>query len=265
MNRRTELNVYPLEGRTLLSALSISLKTSASVYEMGEPVNLTFTETNTSGAPITIREGPSIDGFVIEQGSNIVWRSNGGINPLYIMDDTLEPGQSFTVKATWDGASSAGNSTASADTGTFVVMNQLDPQVTATFQIVGPISPPSSPISPSPTPPTSPISPSPTPPTSPVSPSPTPPTSPISPSPTPPTSPSSPSPTSPSDPAAPNPTPPTPVSSPNPVPIIATPATTSSAGKHKHADQHHTHHQVAKPAHIPQLALKIHHPRAGTK
>ena len=135
MARRTALNVESLERRELLSGLSINLTTDASSYQVGHPVQLTFTETNNSSSPVTIDEGPSNDGFIVEQNGSTVWRSNAGINPLFIVADTLQPGQSLTLTGTWNGIPNVGSSTGTAVTGTFVVLNQLAPATTATFQI----------------------------------------------------------------------------------------------------------------------------------
>jgi hypothetical protein len=260
MTRRTLLNLEPLEGRALLSALSVSLTTNKSVYQVGQPVRLTFTETNNTSQPVLVDYGPSNDGFDIEQGGNIVWRSNAGVIPMFLLADTLQPGRSLTLTATWNGNANLGAATASVDTGTFEVFNQLDPGVSATFQVSTSPSPPQPPPSPPPipTPPSQPIPivPGPTPP-SPISP-----TDPPSPAPIPPTDPPSPAPIPPTDPTAPAPISPT-----DPAPIITTPTPTPSTGKHKHAIvDHHNHHQVVRPAHhVPQLAMSVHHRRPGTK
>jgi hypothetical protein len=163
MTRRTPLNVELLERKALLSELSVGLTTDESVYSVGQSVQLTFTETNHTNKPVLADEGPSIDGFVIEQNGTTVWRSNSGVNPMFIAVHTLQPGQSLTLTATWNGVPNVGNATSSIDTGTFVALNQINPRATATFQIVGPSTQPVTPISPS--------SPSPTGPTAPVPPS----------------------------------------------------------------------------------------------
>ena len=236
MTRRTSLNIDRLEEKVLLSALSISLTTDQSVYQAGQPVHLIFTETNNTNRPMLVDYGPSNDGFTIEQGGNTVWRSNAGIIPMFLIADTLEPGHSLTLRATWNGVPNTGSSTTSVETGTFVVINQLAPSASATFQITNSSSP-SQPPTPTPIVPTGPVS----------SPSPTP-----TPTPTP-------------NPIAPNPPAPTPISPPDPAPIVTMPVTTSSTGKHEHAVHRHAHHQAAKVAHIPQLVVKVHHPRQEVK
>jgi hypothetical protein len=64
--------------------------------------------------------GPTIDGFSITHNGDAVWVSNSGPQPLYIGLETLKPGQSFTLKATWDGMPNE-------PTGVYVVHNELCP------------------------------------------------------------------------------------------------------------------------------------------
>jgi hypothetical protein len=135
MVRRTRLNVESLEGRTLLSGLSATLTTNASSYQVGQPVHLTFTLMNASSKSVTVDEGPSTDGFIIEQNGSTVWRSNAGINPMFIEADTLQPGQSLTLNGTWNGISNVGSSAVTGPTGTFVVFDQLSPTTSTRFQI----------------------------------------------------------------------------------------------------------------------------------
>jgi len=111
------------------------LTTNQSVYQPGQPIELTFTETNTSSQPVTVAEGPSIDGFDVTQNGKPVWQSNAGINPLFLLADPLQPGQSLTLQRTWDGVPTPGEQPI-VPGGTFTVTNQLDPQgASATFQI----------------------------------------------------------------------------------------------------------------------------------
>ncbi len=185
MAQRRLWNVESLEGRNLLSGLSVSLATDQPVYQVGQPVQISLVETNNTNQPITVDEGPSIDGFIVKQAGASIWRSNAGINPLFVVANTLQPGQSFTLKTTWDGIP---NGASQAVTGTFEVYNQLILNVApATFEITDPSS--SANPDPSPSPPTLTSTPTPTP-----TPSPTPTapitnpvtTIPIAPAPTPP-------------------------------------------------------------------------------
>jgi hypothetical protein len=83
------------------SGLSMTLMTDRSNYTLGNPVKMTFTETNVSTTAIQVAVGPSIDGFIIRQNGSAVWRSNSGIQPMFLRLQTLEPGQSITFSATW--------------------------------------------------------------------------------------------------------------------------------------------------------------------
>jgi hypothetical protein len=51
MRRKASLIVEPLECRSLLSGISATLTTDQSVYTAGEPIQMTFTFTNTGSGP----------------------------------------------------------------------------------------------------------------------------------------------------------------------------------------------------------------------
>ena len=139
MARKIALRVERLEVRELLSSLSYSLTTDKSTYQVGQPVALTFTETNTSTKPVTVTNGPGTDGFTVTEGGTTIWQSNSGINAQYVQQDTLQPGQSLTETASWDGESTASPTVAA--TGSFSVTNQLAPQsASASFQVASPVT-----------------------------------------------------------------------------------------------------------------------------
>jgi Intracellular proteinase inhibitor len=152
MRRTKSLIVEPLECRALLSGLTASLTTNQSVYLVGEPIQMTFTFTNSGNTPATFDYGPSFDGFIVTQGGQTVWQSNDGINPMVAISRTLQPGQSFSLQTMWDGSTVVG-STPSTASGSFVVTDQLDAAgASAAFQIDSPpastSSPPLNPSSP---------------------------------------------------------------------------------------------------------------------
>jgi hypothetical protein len=162
MNRSARLTVEALEARALLSGLSVSVATDKAVYQPGQPIHMTFTETNASSQPVTVDWGPSTDGFLVERNGVVVWQSNAGINPMFVAANTLDPGKSLTLAATWDGIPS-GQSSAPAG-GKYVVFNQLDKSgAVASFRIgadpsslgtaPGQASPPPSPVPNPPVPP----------------------------------------------------------------------------------------------------------------
>ena len=139
MARKIALRVEMLEVRALLSNLAYSVTTDKSTYAVGQPVQLTFTETNISKQDVTVNEGPSVDGFNVSLNGTTIWQSNSGVNPQYILANTLKPGQSVTETATWNGESAADPTIAA--TGSFVVTNQLAPtSASANFQITSPVT-----------------------------------------------------------------------------------------------------------------------------
>ena len=127
MRRPRNLAFEPLEKKTLLSSLAlpgaqasppvpaaaipglvVRLTTDHRVYRAGQPVVMTLTETNTSQTAINIVEGPSTSGFFAVRARRKVWASNGGIQPMFVVSQTLQPGQSITMSATWNGRSDLG-------------------------------------------------------------------------------------------------------------------------------------------------------------
>ncbi len=123
----------------ITSPFTDTLTTNQSVYSAGEPVQMTFTMTNTSDEPASVVWGAVNDGFIVKQGSQVVWQSNSGVNPQFLVNDTVQPGKSLTFPGTWDGTV-ASDSTTTTLTGSFVVTNQLAPSVSANFQIATPLS-----------------------------------------------------------------------------------------------------------------------------
>ena len=142
---RMALGVDELEGRSLLSGISYTLTTDQSAYQVGQPIEITFTETNTGDQPVAISLSPT--DFSVSQYAGVIWESNpenDGRSPTSV---TLEPGQSVSQTATWDGtiterAYQQGTSTSYAvnQFGTFQVSNPNAPsEDTATFQITDPL------------------------------------------------------------------------------------------------------------------------------
>ena len=146
MARRASLIIEGLEERALLSSLAYSLTTDQSVYQVGQPIEMTFTETNTGNQPLTVEVSPT--DFSVSQNNAVIWQSdpaNAGQPPT---SETLLPGQSVSQTASWDGTEpyafpSIGDSPQNSQVnafGTFVVSNPNAPQgLTATFQITDPI------------------------------------------------------------------------------------------------------------------------------
>jgi hypothetical protein len=100
-------------------AMTVSLTTNQLTYNPGDVVKMSLTMTNTSKKDETVELGPSTDGFFITQNGNVIWKSNDGVEPSFIVKEILKPGQSITLTADWTVPASA--------TGTFVVHDQLFP------------------------------------------------------------------------------------------------------------------------------------------
>ena len=139
VRRTTHPRVEGLEQRALLSDLSVSLTTDKPVYQPGDPIQFTFTETNISDHPVNIGEGPSIDGFLVSENGIQIWRSNSGAMPAFVMLLPLQPGQSFTLESTWNGSPNVVSSAMLAG-GTYTVSNQEDPSTSVTFKIDSPLT-----------------------------------------------------------------------------------------------------------------------------
>jgi Intracellular proteinase inhibitor len=136
MRRTNGPNVESLEARSLLSgtagsSLAVSLTAETQATSSGTQVVFTFVETNVSHNNVNVAYGPGTDGFVVSENGKPVWVSNPGPQPQFEMLQTLKPGQSLTLHATWDDRS---NQVDPADpsiegpplSGTFTVENELD-------------------------------------------------------------------------------------------------------------------------------------------
>jgi hypothetical protein len=146
MRRKARLSAELLEGRTLLSSLSYSLTTDQPVYQVGQPIEITFTETNTGKQPVTVEVSPT--DFEVSQNGDSVWQSNPGNASQPPTTQTLKPGQSVEQVATWDGTTTyslggvdGGESWQINNFGTLSVSNPNGPQgLSASFQITDPIT-----------------------------------------------------------------------------------------------------------------------------
>jgi hypothetical protein len=113
--------------------------TDQSVHQFGEPVQITFTEVNTSDQSITIPH-PQPAGFTITHNGTPVM-VDAVPDVLFVGTETVPPGLVFTTSQTWNGIPIFGPSAAGDLTGTFAVDYEptaSDTESTATFQIVAP-------------------------------------------------------------------------------------------------------------------------------
>ena len=109
-----------------------------SVYQLGQPIRFSFTETNVGTTPVQVWEGPS--SFNVTQNGTEVWNSLVPDLYPYIWDlgnyswATLQPGQSYRQTETWNAVPDVLPS--GVVSGTFTVSNEVDPRAdTATFQV----------------------------------------------------------------------------------------------------------------------------------
>ena len=106
--------------------LVTKVATDQLVYDTGEPVKLTFTETNDGNQPIAVVTG-SPEFEVTKNGTSVWALPNPDAQPATWT--TLQPGQSYTQTATWNGSGGG--------TGTFAVADPFDSSgSSALFQIV---------------------------------------------------------------------------------------------------------------------------------
>ena len=140
--RQRRFALEALENRELLSGLSFSLTTDKPVYDVGQTVTITLTETNTGDQPLTVPVVPTE--FTVRGSDGSFWQSNptnAGQPPTSV---TLQPGQSISQSATWDGTTPStlfGSQYTLTDWGTFQVSSSTGPQgLTDTFQINSPLS-----------------------------------------------------------------------------------------------------------------------------
>jgi hypothetical protein len=135
-----------LEERTVLSSVSYSLTTSQSVYQVGQPIEMTFTETNKGDQPVTVEVSPT--DFSVSQNDAVIWQSNPANAGQSPTSETLLPGQSISQTANWNGtytysfpATEVSSNTQVNAFGNLVVSDPNAPQgPDATFQITDPIT-----------------------------------------------------------------------------------------------------------------------------
>ena len=125
MIRRIFLAVEQLETRALPSGISYSLTTDQSAYEVGEPIQMTFTETNTGDQAMTLGLPYNLLQFGISHQGYTIW---GNLVSFSQTTVTLQPGQSYSQTVTWDGQTPSsswdlltGESVPMSPLGTFVI------------------------------------------------------------------------------------------------------------------------------------------------
>ena len=101
-----------------------TLSTDKTIYKVGQPIQITLTETNTTSSPVTSPTKAGVDSFTASQKFKDVWKSRG--SKLAAPSYTLQPGQTHTVTVTWNGRANVGSHSRSTPlTGTFEIDSTL--------------------------------------------------------------------------------------------------------------------------------------------
>ena len=101
-----------------------TLTTDKTIYKVGQPIQITLTETNTTNAAIVSPSVKGLGSFTASQHFKDVWKSKG--SKLASLSFTLQPGQTHTITVTWNGHANVGpHSRSTPLTGTFTLDNML--------------------------------------------------------------------------------------------------------------------------------------------
>jgi hypothetical protein len=125
---------------TIDSPLSYSITTDQYTYSVGQPIEITYTQTNTSSQPVTANTGPS-DFTINQAGQSAPVANLPGTWTTQSPTTTLQPGQSISETATWNGVANVGSQSGANVLGSDItVSDSAAPQpLTAGFQITNPI------------------------------------------------------------------------------------------------------------------------------
>ena len=82
--------------------LTSTITTDKAAYDLGEPAQFTFTETNTGNQPVVVLTGPTA--FQITSNGTQLWASTAAQDMSASTTwKTLQPGQSYSQTTTWSG------------------------------------------------------------------------------------------------------------------------------------------------------------------
>ena len=136
MNHAFRPSAERLEAQVLLSSAATvafapsgspiveTLTTDKTIYKVGQPIQITLTETNTTNAAIVSPKVKGLDSFNASQDFKDVWKSKG--SKLAAPSFTLQPGQTHTITVIWNGHANVGSHSRSTPlTGTFELDNTL--------------------------------------------------------------------------------------------------------------------------------------------
>jgi hypothetical protein len=135
MNHAFHPSAERLEAHVLLSSAAAAftpsgspivetLTTNKTIYKVGQPIQVTLTETNTTSSPVTSPTKAGVDSFTASQKFKDDWKSRG--SKLAAPSYTLQPGQTHTITVTWNGHANVGSHSRSTPlTGTFEIDSTL--------------------------------------------------------------------------------------------------------------------------------------------
>ncbi len=123
-----------LEAHVLLTAASSglpvpgppiteTLTTNKTIYKVGQPIEITLTETNTTKNPVTLSNIANVDGFTAIRSFKIVWSQAAPSRRAH--SSTLQPGETRRVRVVWNGRPNVGSARSTPSTGTFEIDNTL--------------------------------------------------------------------------------------------------------------------------------------------
>jgi len=125
--RHIRPNLEPLEGRALLSDVAVTVTTDQQSYQVGQPIRIRLTETNSTNHDVTVAEGCGVSDFWTTQNGAELWRkSKDGPQPLcpIFLGGVLHPHESRTFDALWNGHTDEGPP--GTPTGVVQVSGQID-------------------------------------------------------------------------------------------------------------------------------------------
>ncbi len=123
-----------LESLVVLSAASAALpvagppitevlSTNKTIYKVGQPIHITLTETNTTKVPLTLTNIAQVDGFTATRDFKVAWKISA--RGQRAGSSVLQPGETRTVRAVWNGRPNVASSASIPRTGTFEIDNTL--------------------------------------------------------------------------------------------------------------------------------------------
>ena len=100
-----------------------TLTTNRTIYKVGQPIEITLTETNTTKNPVTLSNIANVDGFTATRSFKIVWTQAAPSRRAH--SSTLRPGETRKIRVVWNGRPNVASARSTPATGTFEIDNTL--------------------------------------------------------------------------------------------------------------------------------------------